>query len=325
MTKASAESNRGFQSKNAPRIAVVGAGAMGSVYAGLFAEAGYQTSVVDLWGGHITAIGANGLHLEGASGDRIINGITAVHQIADLGPIDLFVIATKANGVGSAAAEIAKIMQPDALVLTIQNGLGAGERIAQFMPTDNVLLGVAEGFGASIKGPGHIHHNAMRQIRIGEMDGGMTDRLVWVESLWQGAGFKAKAFADIHQLVWEKFICNVMCSAPSVAFDCTIGQLFSDDDRRAVALGCMLEAYEIGRARGVAFSFSDAVAYGTKFAADMPNANPSMRLDHMAGKRSEIDAINGMVPVLGREMGIKTPYNDTLVALVRAREANFAG
>ena len=309
---------------NVPRIAIVGAGAMGSVYAGLFAEAGYQISVVDLWREHITAIGKTGLHLEGASGDRVIGGITAVHQIADLGSIDLYVIATKANGVGEAAAEIAKVMQPDSLVLTIQNGLGAGDRIAQYMPTDNVLLGVAEGFGASIKGPGRIHHNAMRQIRIGEMGGGMTDRLVWIESLWQAAGFKATAFADIHQLVWEKFICNVMCSAPSVAFDCTIGELFSDEDRRIVALGCMLEAYEIGLAKNIAFSFDDAVAYGVKFAADMPHASPSMRLDHLAGKRSEIDAINGMVPVLGREMGIKTPYNDTLVALVRAREASFA-
>ena len=309
---------------NVPRIAIVGAGAMGSVYAGLFAEAGYQISVVDLWQEHITAIGKTGLHLEGASGDRVIGGITAVHQIADLGSIDLYVIATKANGVGEAAAEIAKAMQPDSLVLTIQNGLGAGDRIAQYMPTDNVLLGVAEGFGASIKGPGHIHHNAMRQIRIGEMGGGMTDRLVWIESLWQAAGFKATAFADIHQLVWEKFICNVMCSAPSVAFDCTIGELFSDEDRRIVALGCMLEAYEIGLTKNIAFSFDDAVAYGVKFAADMPHASPSMRLDHLAGKRSEIDAINGMVPVLGREMGIKTPYNDTLVALVRAREASFA-
>ena len=309
---------------NVPRIAIVGAGAMGSVYAGLFAEAGYQISVVDLWQEHITAIGKTGLYLEGASGDRVIGGITAVHQIADLGSMDLYVIATKANGVGKAAAEIAKVMQPDSLVLTIQNGLGAGDRIAQYMPTDNVLLGVAEGFGASIKGPGHIHHNAMRQIRIGEMDGGMTDRLVWIESLWQTAGFKATAFADIHQLVWEKFICNVMCSAPSVAFDCTIGELFNDEDRRIVALGCMLEAYEIGLAKNIAFSFDDAVAYGVKFAADMPHASPSMRLDHLAGKRSEIDAINGMVPVLGREMGIKTPYNDTLVALVRAREASFA-
>ena len=78
----------------------------------------------------------------------------------------------------------------DALVLTIQNGLGAAERIGAHMPLDQVLLGVAEGFGASIKAPGHIHHNNMRQIRIGEIAGGMTPRLKWVEGLWQQAGFQ---------------------------------------------------------------------------------------------------------------------------------------
>ena len=76
-------------------------------------------------------------------------------------------------------------------MLTIQNGLGTGERIAEFMPTDNVLLGVAEGFGASIKGPGHTHHNAMKLIRIGEMRGGMTERLKGLERTWQAASFKA--------------------------------------------------------------------------------------------------------------------------------------
>ena len=73
---------------------------------------------------------------------------------------------------------VASSMRPDSLVLTIQNGLGAGERIAAHMPTANVLLGVADGFGASLKGPGEAHHNAMKLIRLGEMDGGMTDRLM---------------------------------------------------------------------------------------------------------------------------------------------------
>ncbi len=313
----------GFTAPEKPRIAIIGVGAMGSIYAGLFAEAGYDISAVDVWADHINAIAETGLRLEGGSGDRVISGIKAVQDVADLGPIDLYVVATKADGVGAAASQIAKVMTPQSLVLTIQNGLGAGERIGRFMPVDNVLLGVAEGFGASIKGPGHIHHNSMRQLRIGEMNGGMTPRLQWLESLWQGAGFQAKAFADIHQLVWEKFICNVMCSAPTTAFECTVGELFADAERRRVALGCMLEAYQIGRAKGIHFGFDDPVDYGTKFAAAIPNSIPSMRLDHIAGKRSEIDAINGMVPVLGRELGIDTPYNDSMVALVRARESRF--
>ena len=96
-----------------------------------------------------------------------------------------------------------------------------------------------------------------------------------------------------------------------------------DKDRRQVALGCLIEAHEIGIAKGIHFSFEDVLAYGTKFAELMPNANPSMRLDHLAGRKSEIDAINGMVPMLGKELGIATPYNDTVVALVRSKEASF--
>ena len=85
--------------KTTPKIAVVGAGAMGSVYAGLFAEAGYDVTVVDIWAAHITAISEAGLRLEGASGDRVVAGIRAVPSVADAGPCDLYVIATKAGGV----------------------------------------------------------------------------------------------------------------------------------------------------------------------------------------------------------------------------------
>jgi 2-dehydropantoate 2-reductase len=214
-------------------------------------------------------------------------------------------------------------MREDSLILTIQNGLGAGERIAQFIDTENVLLGVAEGFGASIKGPGHAHHNAMRQIRIGEMKGGMTNRLQTLEAVWKEAGFNANGFADIRQLIWEKYICNVFLSAPCAVFDCTIGELISNPTWREIALGCMREAYQAGKAKGINFSFDDADAYALKFAAVMPDASPSLRLDHVARRKSEIDAINGMVPLVSAEMGLSAPYNETLAALVKRREEAF--
>ena len=134
-----------FNPASPPRVAVIGVGAMGSIYAGFFAEAGYEVSVVDVWAAHVAAIATKGLRLEGGSGDRVIAGITACDRIADLGDVDLYVIATKANGVAAVAAELANVMKPGSLVLTIQNGLGADERIGRHMPVDNVLLGVAEG------------------------------------------------------------------------------------------------------------------------------------------------------------------------------------
>ena len=305
------------------RIGVIGTGAMGSIYAAIMAEAGYEVIAIDSWQDHVDAINARGLRLSGVSGDRHVTGITAAGSLDGLPSCDLYIIATKAAHVGDAARAIAAVMRPDSLVLTIQNGLGAGERIAAHMATDNVLLGVAEGFGASMKGPGHAHHNAMKLIRLGEINGGMTDRLAVLESLWQQAGFAARAFPDITQLIWEKFVCNVTLSAPCTAFDCTVGELMANPESWQTALACAREAYECGLAEGVDFSFDDIDRYVTDFASMVGDASPSMRSDHQAGRASEIDAINGMVPVVGARHGIATPVNETLTALLRAREADF--
>jgi len=296
---------------------------MGSVYAALLSDAGNEVWAVDTWQAHVEEINRTGLRVEGASGDRTVSNLNATTNIADAGLCDLYIIATKADGVGAAAQEISKIMSKDSLILTIQNGLGAGERIAQFISTENVLLGVAEGFGASMKGPGHAHHNSMRQVRLGEMEGGLTDRLKAVEAVWQEAGFNANAFGDIHQLIWEKYICNVFLSAPCTVFDCPIGGILENQDRLNIALGCMREAYQAGKAKGINFSFDDPDDYAMKFARNMPDASPSMRLDHLAKRKSEIDAINGMVPVVSAEMGLNAPYNETLSAVVRKIEAGF--
>ena len=256
------------------KIAVIGVGAMGSIYAALLADAGHQVWAVDTWQVHVDAINENGLRVEGASGDRTVKTINATTQMADVGTCDLCLIATKASGVGAAAQNAATVIGKDALVLTIQNGLGAAERIAEFIPTDNVLLGVADGFGASMKGPGHAHHNNMKLIRIGEIDGGMTERLRNLEAIWQGAGFNAKAFDNITQLIWEKFLCNVTFSAPCTSFNATIGELMGAPEHWQIALGAMQEAYAIARAKGVPLGFDDPVAYVTAFGAGHASCAP---------------------------------------------------
>ena len=115
-------------------------------------------------------------------------------------------------------------------------------------------------------------------------------------------------------------------SAPCAAFDATVGQLMADGAAWGVAIGCLLEAHRLGLASGVSFAFEhdDPVRYVTEFAATIPEASPSMRLDHLARRRSEIDVINGQVVELSREHGLATPYNETLCALVRRREEEFA-
>ena len=301
------------------KIAVVGAGAMGSVYAGLLASAGNEVWAIDTWREHVDAIRTKGLRVEGASGDRTVR-VDATTDTSEPGPCDLVIIATKADGVASAAASIGPLLRSDSLVLTIQNGLGAAERICRHLPPDNVLLGVAGGFGASMRAPGHAHHNGMELVRLGELDGGITERLERVGRVWRDAGFNVKCFDDINQLVWEKFVCNVTYSGSCTIFECTIAEVQGNEHAWQVASSCAAEAHAAGVAKGVHFSFDDPIAHVREFGRKIPNSRPSMLQDYLAGRPSEIDAINGMVPVVAREVGTAAPYNEVVTAIVKAKE-----
>ncbi len=304
------------------KIAVVGVGAMGSVYAGLLADAGNEVWAIDVWQEHIDAIRDKGLRVEGKSGDRTVK-MGATRDPAEAGPCDLVIVATKAGGVEAAAKSLEPLLGDDTPILTIQNGLGAAERINQYVDPSRVMIGVAGGFAASMKGPGHAHHFGMELVRLGEQGGAITPRLEKVAQVWNDAGFNVKTYDDIDQLVWEKFIVNVTFNGPCTAFLRTAKAVMEDPVTWPIAMGCGVEAFEAGRAKGIHFSYDDPVAYIERFAGRVKDARPSMLQDHEARRPSEIDAINGMVPVVAREVGTEAPYNEVITAVVKAREATF--
>ena len=304
------------------KIGIVGAGAMGCVYAALMADAGNEVWAIDTWQAHVDAIAANGLRLEGASGERTVR-IGATSDPATVGPCDLVIIATKAAQVEAAASGARALLGPETPVLTIQNGLGSAAKVARVLGEQRVTIGVVGGFGASIKAPGHAHHNGMELVRLGEANGAVTPRLERIAALWRDSGFTVKCFDDIDQLVWEKLICNVCYSGTATLTGLTVGEIMADADAWSIASGCAAEAYRVARAKGIRLDFEDPVAYVRDFGAKIPGARPSMLLDHLAGRRSEIDAINGAIPPEALALGLEAPYNTLVSALVRARETAF--
>lgn len=303
-------------------IVIIGIGAMGSVYGGLFAAAGHTVIGIDPWQDHINAINQNGLRVSGASGDRTVTTIKAQSPDDPLPDADLYIIATKAAHVRTAGEKIIK-EGGEAPVLTIQNGFGSGEILAETVPQNRILLGVAEGFGASIKTPGHAHHSSMTRIRLGLYGGGSSPVLDQITKLWVEAGFPAEQYGDIDQLIWEKFVCNVTLSGACTITGLTVAELRRDPALWQIAVNCGLEAYAVGKARGVHFSYDDPVAYVTAFADKLGDARPSMSLDHLAKRKSEIDVLNGMVPVMAKALNIPTPVNEVVSALVRHLETKF--
>ena len=301
------------------KIAVVGCGAMGSVYAVLLADAGHEVWAIDTWKEHVDAMKTNGLRLEGASGDRTVR-VNATMDAADAGLCDLVILATKAMHVDKAAKSMRPLLRQDTVVLSIQNGLGGPDTAAKVLGRERVLVGVVGGFGASMKAPGHAHHNGWELVRLGELAGPISPRLEAIAEVWRSGGFRVKCFDDIDQLVWEKLICNVCFSGTCAITERTVIEVIEDPDTWKVASGCAIEAYQVARARGIKLDFDDPVAYVHAFGMKIPKARPSMLLDHLAGRMSEIDAINGAIPLAAKAAGIAAPFNEVISALVRAKE-----
>ncbi len=305
------------------KIAIIGVGAMGSVYAALLASGGHDVWAVDTWGEHVDTIREKGLRVEGASGDRTVH-LSATTNAADVRDADLVIIATKDDGVAAAAKAALAMAKPDAPILTIQNGLGSADKVAAIVGSKRIMMGVVGGFGASMKGPGHAHHNGMEFLRLGEMDGGMTDRLEAVAEAWRAGSFKVLTFDDIHKMVWEKLICNCTYSGPCAISGLRVGQVQANPSAWSIAAACANEAFQVAKAKGIKLDFDDPIAYVRAFGQKIPNARPSMLLDHLARRPAEIDNINGAIPREGAKVGVATPVNSVLVAVLKAKEASFA-
>ena len=233
---------------------------MGSVYAALLGAASHEIWAIDAWQAHVDTMRANGLRLEGASGDRTVR-LHATTDAKEVGPCDLVIIATKVMHVAQAAEATKALLGKDTLVLSIQNGLGGPDTAARVLGRERVLVGVVGGFGASMKGPGHAHHNGWELVRLGEFAGPVSPRLEKIAEVWRSGGFKVKCFDDIDQLVWEKLICNVCYSGTCAITERTLIEVIEDPDLWKVASGCAKEAFAVAKARGVKLEIADCVEY----------------------------------------------------------------
>jgi 2-dehydropantoate 2-reductase len=305
------------------KIGIVGAGAMGSVYGGLFAAAGHDVWLVDVWREHIEAVRRDGLNVTGASGERTVRP-GATTEPAEAGPCGLVVLATKMRDLEAAARSIRPMIGNDTAVLAIQNGLGNLDIMERVLGGRDFLVGIAGGFGASIPRPGHVHHNGWDRLNIAEAAGGRSERAVRVVETWRAAGFNAEVFDDPGPMIWGKYICNLAFSPVCTALSLRIGQVLDNPEARALAEGCASEAYAVASAKGIKLYFADPVKRIHEFGRVIPNAMPSMLLDMLAGRPTEIDALNGALVREAEKVGLKAPTNAFLTRVVQALEAKQA-
>jgi 2-dehydropantoate 2-reductase len=183
------------------------------------------------------------------------------------------------------------------------------------------MIGVAGGFGASVVAPGHVHHHGFELLRLGERQGPVTARTERSADVWRQGGFNVRTYDDVEQLIWEKLICNACFSGPCGLLELTIGELIDNAHAWSIASRCAEEALQVARAMGVPVAIDDCASYVRAFGLAMPGARPSVLLDLLAGRRCEIEWINGAIPDQARRLGLSAPTNELITTLVLAKQA----
>lgn len=302
------------------KIAVLGAGAMGSLFGGLLAESGAQIHLLDVWKEHVDALNQKGLRIDCEGVERTI-AVTANADPQQSEKADLVIVFVKSTHTRLAAAIAARIAGEDGLVLTLQNGMGNADILAGAVPPQRVLAGTTS-HGATLLGPGRIRHAGMGPTTIGLWSGGEAAAAQSVAKLFNAAGIETTVVNDVRSLIWGKLLINVGINAITALTGIKNGQINDMEITRDLSRQAVEEAMEVARAQGIRIR-NDAVEHVFQVAEATSGNRSSMGQDVDNHRQTEISAINGAVVAEARKVGIKAPVNETLTALVETLQSHF--
>jgi len=300
------------------RIAVVGSGAMGSLFGGMLAEAGEEVTLVDVWEEHVRAINERGLRVRGVGGERAIR-IHATTKPGEVGSVELVLIFVKSYDTQKAAADALPMASGQTVFLTLQNGLGNAEKIAEVVGSHRVVVGVTAQ-GSTLLGPGEIRHAGVGATTIGELNGSKTARILKIKEAFNRAGLATEVSASILDAVWSKVLVNVGINALTALTGLRNGELLVFPEIRGVMRRAVLEALEVAEAKGVRIRENPVEKVYEVAEATAANRS-SMLQDIDRCRRTEVGALNGAIVEMGRRLGVDTPVNEALTAAVLGLES----
>jgi 2-dehydropantoate 2-reductase len=304
-------------------IVVVGAGAMGGLLGARLAASGHDVLLYDKWTEHVDAIERLGLSIEEMDGTVVRYRVRATDRPPlSISGADLVLVEVKAYDTYDALRPFTEALRPETFVLSLQNGLGNLEQMRRALPRhDRILIGTSA-HGSTVLGPGRIRHAGKGPTAIGDPTLPASPRfdLTPVQKALTRAGFETEIASNIHSAVWAKLISNVAINPLTALTGLRNGELQDDPDIWSLVEQVVDEALVVMKAAGVPPMIDDHLRHAKRvMEATRPNVS-SMLQDIRRGRRTEIDAINGAVVRLGDEMGVPTPVNRWIVALVRHRE-----
>lgn len=309
------------------KIAILGAGSLGCAIGGVLAEAGNDVWLINRNDKLVDVLNSKGLTLRDGGIDRLVP-VKAATSAQAVGVVDLVIVLVKSFDTAAAMAAAMALVGPQTHVLSLQNGVGHEEILAELVGRERVIGGKTYAGGSQLS-LGHISIGTRgKETIIGELDGGLngevTERTTQIAALFTAAGLQTTVSRNIMQTIWEKLLVNISTGALCAITGLPYGKLYAVPEVEATALAAVVEAMAVAKASGVQLTTTNPKQPWLKAAAGLPPEFKTSMLQSLEkGSVTEIDFINGAVVRQGQKYGIPTPVNQTLVACIKGIEATL--
>ena len=291
------------------RIAVLGAGAIGSLFGGHLARDHDVTLVCRAE--HANAVNENGLRITGLSDIHVRP--KAVTSAEGMEPPEILFLTVKSHDTANALDDIRSLLSPETLLVSLQNGLGNIEALEQAFPAAKLVAGITSQ-GAILRSPGIVEHTGRSYTFLGgEHSAAIADMLT-------AAGLEAGVSEDIRSEIWYKAVVNSVINPLGTLLGGTNGVILERPELAGVMGAIISEAVEVAGAMGVSLNEETAISRVMQVATETANNICSMRLDVERGRRTEIMQMNGAIAGYGKECGVQAPVNEMLTTLITALE-----
>lgn len=300
-------------------VLIVGAGAMGCLFAARMASVGLDVTLVDVDRDRLAIMAADGLVLEDDAGDQRVFPRTALVTEFS-GSAHLILLFTKGTHSAAAVASIAHLAAGSPVVLTLQNGIGNAEIIAQAFARDRIVMGTAH-VSASLALPNKVVTHGFAHVDIGGCERAADHHASEIADLLRRAGLPTTVSANVHATVWEKLAFNAALNPLAMIVNAS-NRMLDNAQGRAVAHRVVAETVRVAAAKGIDLSGPEIIATVNRALSEHGHHKASMLQDREAGRATEIEFINGAVAREGARLGVETPVNDLLASIVRLIEAN---
>ncbi len=312
------------------KIAILGAGAIGSMLGMFLQEGGADIRLVDPFAEHMDKIASEGLILHSVSGEDKQVKMETYHSADECGKVDLIILMTSGLFSRTALSMASAMIGSDTLICSCQNGFGQEDAIKEFFSDDKILQGVL-GFSSVLVAPGEIRGNINRNpgkvhIYLGPMDmeKGPKEVAKTLVEYAKAGSLVAEYAEDIRPHIWAKAANNCACNALCAVTRLTLEQVYEVPAGKHLHNEILRELCEVGNAKGVPMDFDKILkSFEDITYPGVCKHYPSTAQDMFKRKKTEIDFLNGAIARYGKEVGVSTPYNDMVTCLCKIIEGNF--